>query len=286
MEGLNLVVETRLYNLSMRGTACNILNNDTNYKSKCQYNIPDMIERDESIEHINFSIPYAVIPVSFYTVNENNNKLIISINSAVTIYTFPFGNYSANTFITEFKLLLGGDWTITLNTFNSVFTVTNSVNDFTILGSSSISSIIGFTDDCISTSKTLIFPRCCNFLPLPRITLRCPQLANTTVIGAINSSDVVITIPNNSKPNGQIYYLNQMQTKLLFRHHEINRFVILLTDDDGNFINFNGISSFFTLQFDIYRKWTPKPPRFSDIVNMVNNHNYFPEEEPPVEDNI
>ena len=140
---------------------------------------------------------------------------------------------------------------------------------------------MGFTDDCISTSKTLTFPRCCNFLPLPRITLRCPQLANTTVIGAINSSDVVITIPNNSKPNGQIYYLNQMQTKLLFRHHEINRFVISLTDDDGNFINFNGISSFFTLQFEIYRKWMPKPPRFSDIIKMVNNHSYFLDEETP-----
>ena len=58
-----------------------------------------MIKRDESIEHINFSIPYAVIPVSFYTINENNNKLIISINGAITIYNFPFGNYSANTFI-------------------------------------------------------------------------------------------------------------------------------------------------------------------------------------------
>ena len=57
-----LVVETKLYNLSTRGIACNILNNDTNYKSKCQYNIPDMIERDESIEHINLIFRMPLFP--------------------------------------------------------------------------------------------------------------------------------------------------------------------------------------------------------------------------------
>ena len=91
-----------------------------------------------------------------------------------------------------------------------------------------------------------------------------------------------------------------MQTELLFRHHELSRFIISFTDDDGNYINFNGISSFFTLQFDIYRRWIPKPPRFSNIIEYVNNYvgnqgfptthpfnNYFNNnEEEPVEDNI
>ena len=79
-----------------------------------------------------------------------------------------------------------------------------------------------------------------------------------------------------------------MQTKLLFRHHDLSRFIISLTDDDGNFVNFNGISSFFTLQFDIYRKWMPKPPRFSNIVEYVNNYSSYgyQDEEIPVMDNI
>ena len=283
----NLVIETKLFNVSTRGSACKVLNKDTNFKSKCEYNIPNLIERDETIEHVLFSIPYAVIPVSFYTVNENNSILDVSILGVVTSYTFPYGNYTANTFIFEFKTLLGSNWNIFLNNFNSIFTITNSVNDFTILGTSTISSVLGFTDDSTSTSKILILPRCCNFLPLPRITFRCPELANTTMIGTENSSDVVITIPNNARPNGQVYYLNQMQTKLLFRHHDLSRFIISFTDDDGNHINFNGISSFFTLQFDIYRRWIPKPPRFSNIIEYVNNYQFrVNEEEEPVEDNI
>ena len=28
------------------------------------------------------------------------------------------------------------------------------------------------------------------------------------------------------------------------------------------------------LQFDIHRKWIPKPPRFSNIVEYVNNYPY------------
>jgi hypothetical protein len=86
--------------------------------------------------------------------------------------------------------------------------------------------------------------------------------------------DVVITIPNNARPNGQIYYQNSSQSKLLFRHHDLNRFVLGITDDDGNLLNFNGVSCYFTFQFDIYRQFVPKLDKFSDIINMVNNHHY------------
>jgi len=294
----SLVYDTKMFNLSTRGTACLVLNENQDYKSLCQYNIPQMIERDETIEYILFSIPCAVIPVSFYNVNENNSQLdVVEYNSAgsPTEYSvlFPFGNYNANYFIAEFIKILNASgsntnglanfssrWNITVNNFTSTFTITNS-NQYVFNSSSTLSSVMGFTDNVVSTlgvgySATL--PRCCNFLPLPRVTLRCVELASTTTIGSQQTSDIIITIPNNSKPNGQIYYQNQSNAKLLFRHLELNRFIISLTDDDGNLLNFNGISSFITLQFDIYRKFKPKPPLFSEIVDMVNNHVY-PEED-------
>jgi hypothetical protein len=34
-------------------------------------------------------------------------------------------------------------------------------------------------------------------------------------------------------------------------------------------LNFNGFSSFFTFQFDIYRRYIPRPPEFLEI---VQNH--------------
>ncbi len=249
-----------------------------------------MIHRDESIEYISFSVPYAVIPVSFYIINENNNRLVINISDSITSYLFPYGNYNATYFITQFITLLGSQWNITLNSNNSIFTITNSTNNFTLLSSSSISIIMGFNTNLTSTSNSLTLINCCNFLPLARITLRCPEFANTTMVTTENiDNDVVLSIPNNARPNGQIYYISSSQSKLLFRHHDLNRFVLAITDDDGNLLNFNGCTSYFTFQFDIYRKFIPKLDKFSEIINMVNNHHYnnsIKEFDETIDDNI
>ena len=280
-----LVQETKLFNLSTRSKACHNLNGD--WKSQCEYIIPNMIERDESIEYIQFSVPDAVIPVSIYNVNENNCVISVTVNGVITSYTFPLANYSALTFVTTCKSLLGNTFNITFNHKTSVFSITNTVADFTLNANSTIGSVMGFSNSVNSVSKSVTLPRCCNFLPLPRITLRCAELANTCMVGSTTSSDVIITIPTNSGNNGQIYYQNQSNAKLLFRHHELSQFIISFTDDDGNLLNFNGLSSFFTLQFDIYRRYVPKPPRFGSIVDHANkNAYYYPDEEYLVSDNI
>jgi hypothetical protein len=282
----NLILDTKKYNLSTRGSGGNILNEDTNYKSSIEYNIPDMIVRDESIEYIQFSIPYAVIPVSFYSVNQNNNKLNILDNATDKSFTFSQGNYTASTFISQFKTLLGANWNLTLNSFDSIFTLTNSINAFTLFKTSSVTSVMGFSTDLTSTLvngiHTLKLTRCCNFLPLPRVCIRCNELlTNNNMIGNNNrASDLVISIPNNAKPNGQIYYQNTTQIKSLYKGDNLSRIVVNITDDDGNFINFNGISSFFVIQFDIFRQYVPKLPSFSNIINMVNSKTlHYPDEE-------
>lgn len=287
----NLILETKLYNLSTRGSGGNILNEDRNYKSNIEYNIPDMIVRDENIEYIQFSIPYAVIPVSFYTINENNNKLNISgTENGVeyfSSYTFPQGNYTASTFIKEFSNQLGSNWYLILNTFDSIFTIRNTAGyAFTLYKTSTLTSVMGFSTDLTSTLvngiHTIVLTRCCNFLPLPRVCIRCEELlSNNNMIGDNNkASDLVISIPNNAKPNGQIYYQNQTLIKALYKGHNLNRLVFSLTDDDGFLLDFNGISSFFVLQFDIFRQYVPKLPSFSNIVNMVNSKTlFYPDEE-------
>ena len=288
---MSLVQETKLFNLSTRSSAGRILNKDPNYKSQIEYDIPSMIVRDESIEYIQFSLTDAVIPVSFYGVNETNNVLVYTENGVSKTIYFNYGNYNANYFMSEFKRLLGSNWNITLNNYNSVFTITNSVYSFSLSSNSTIDYVIGFSDNLssvlINGVNSITLTRCCNYLPLPRICIRCPELANTTIVGSSPADDVLITIPNNSKPNGQIYYQNQTQAKLLFRHHELSRFVVSITDEDGNYLNFNGVSSFFTIQFDIFRKFQPKPPRFSNIVEFVNSKTIlYPDEEDMINANI
>ena len=282
----NLILDTKKYNLSTRGSGGNILNEERDYKSSIEYNIPDMIVRDESIEYIQFSIPYAVIPVSFYLINENNCVLNYAENGINKSVRFDYGNYNASMFIKKFTENLGSQWELALDNFNSVFAVFNSSYHFILYKSSTISSIMGFSENIVPTNVNGVYEaglnRCCNFMSLPRVCIRCSELiTENNMIGSKNkSSDLVISVPNNSRPNGQIYYQNQTQIKALYRGNSLNRIVISFTDDDGNFLNFNGVSSFFVLQFDIFRQFVPKLPSFSNIVNMVNSKTiHYPDEE-------
>jgi hypothetical protein len=244
----DLICETKIFNLSTRSSVCNILNDNPDYKSKCEFYIPDMIVRDESIEYIQFSVNYAVIPVSYYVVNDTNNVLNVYQNGITTKYVFPSANYTANLFITQFLTTMGSGWSISLNSSTSKFTITHTTLSFQLLESSTIDFIIGFTStvssSLVNNFHTVVMNRVCNFLPLPRIFLRSDELSSCSI------DNIIMTIPSNAKLNGQIIYQNSNGTKILFRESSLNRFVLCLTDDDGQFINFNGISSFFTFQFD------------------------------------
>ena len=163
----DLIAESKTYNLSTRSGSCNLLN--VEFKSNFEYSISDMIYKDDSIEYIQYSIPYVVIPVSFYQINETNNTIHLLCNGEDIIITFDFGNYNANQFIKEFLNVLPASdgWNITLDVVNSIFTITNTTFSFTFLGDSLMDYVIGYKDTInsqltngVNTIKT---PRPCNF---------------------------------------------------------------------------------------------------------------------------
>lgn len=263
------IVDTKQFHLSTRGDAGNVLNGD--YKSQIVFSIPDAIVADDSIDFIYFSIPYVVIPNSFYIINMTNCMLSILQSGVTTTYMFPMGNYTSQTFMTQFKLLLPAQFGITLGQNSNQFTITHTTTPFTILGISTIDSIMGFSGNQVSVGNSVLLPRVCNFLPLPRICIRCPDLANSFISATTDGTDVVLSVPNNAKLNGQIVYNNSSNMKTLFKLTNLNQFYVSLTDDDGVPINFNGISSFFTFQFDIHRKTLAKPMAFDKLVNYINS---------------
>lgn len=265
----HLVQETKQFHLSTRGDAGIVING--NLKSQVLFNIPDAIVIDDSIEYIQFSIPYAVVPNSFYVINETNNVLQVLQSSITSTYIFPFGNYTASTFITQFKALLPNTFNITLGQNNNQFTITHTTTAFTILGTSTIDSIMGFSGNQASVGLSLTMPRVCNFLPLPRICFRCSKLSNSFTPSSIDSGDVILSIPNTAKLNGQIIYTNNTSSKTLFKLDSLRDFVVSITNDDGDLIDFNGISSFWVFQFDIFRKSIEKPMSFRNIISLVNS---------------
>jgi len=263
------IVDTKQFHLSTRGDAGTALNGD--YKSQILFSIPDAIVQDDSIDFIYFSIPYVVIPNSFYVINETNNNLYVLQSSVTTLYTFPVGNYTSQTFITTFKTLLPIQFNITLGVNSNIFTITHTTTTFSLTNASTIDQIMGFSGTTAAVGLSLTLPRVCNFLPLPRICLRCHDLANSFITASTDGNDVILSVPNTSRFNGQIIYNNSSNMKTLFKLTNLNSFVVSLTNDDGALINFNGISSFFTFQFDIHRKSLAKPLPFNKLVSFINS---------------
>ena len=267
------IIDTKTYVLSTKSSNCKVLNNNINYKSLVQFDVPNFINTDDTVDFITYSVPYAVIPNSFYNFNEKNFLFIMKWNSQTTTYHFTYGNYTASSFMTAFKALVDPTFNISLNSVNSVFTITNTTYNFTLNGSSTIDYIIGFSGDTSSTSKTLVLPRCCNFMALPRINIRCKQLASGISVGSSASSDILLSVPNTGQPNGQIVYNPNSVSKSLAKVDILNTLVVSFTDDDDNLINFNGLSSFFVIELNIYRKYLDKPEAFNKIVEMVLANN-------------
>ena len=263
------IIDIKQFHLSTRGDAGTVLNGD--FKSQIVFSIPDAIVMDDSIDYIYFSIPYVVIPNSFYIINYTNNDLYVTQSSVTTVYTFPVGNYTSQSFMTEFKALLPVAFVITLGQNSNLFTITHTTTTFTFDDASTIDAVMGFSGTTAAVGLSLTCPRVCNFLPLPRICLRSPDLAHSFISASTDGNDVVLAVPNNAKLNGQIVYNNTSNMKTLFKLTNLNSFYVSLTDDDGNPINFNGISSFFTFQFEIHRRSLAKPLPFNKLVSFINS---------------
>jgi hypothetical protein len=236
--------KTRIFNISSKNTSLN-----DSFKSKLSISLPDL-SFHEKIENIYFSVQHAEIPNSFYVVNYTNN--VIDINSVS--YQIPVGNYNATNLITALLLLLP-TFTITYNSITNRYTFSNSTS-FIINASSTCRSVIGLgntneTAILNGSVYSLTLPFSVNFVPLPRISFKSNFFNFNNFNGIDYSNDLFLSIQNNTNPNSMIHYVNQTGIKFRVQDKNITTFIISITDDDGNFINFNNQDTRISLQIDV-----------------------------------
>jgi len=247
-----LKVKTRIFNISSKNTSLN-----DSFKSKLSISLPDL-SFHERVENIYFSVQHAEIPNSFYVVNYTNNNIVI--NSV--IYTIPVGNYNALNLITALNILIPS-YTITYSSITNRYTFTNATA-FTINASSTSKNIIGLGDinqtAVLSGSVyNLTLPYSVNFVPLPRISFKSNFFNFNNFNGINNSNDLFLSIQNNTNPNSMIHYVNETGIRFRVQDKNITTFIISITDDDGNFINFNNQDTRLSLQID------------TEYIDLLNN---------------
>jgi hypothetical protein len=268
-----LIRDTKILNLSTQSSSGYLLNGD--FKSKAYFDLANYIdyENDDSVEYISVSMPYVVLCNSNYIISNTNNTLKFTATGQSDInVTIPQGNYTAQSFIRYFNGLANGI-TASINTDTNIFTFTRSavVTNFTISGTADY--IVGFsTSFSISSGTTLVMPRVCNFLPLPRFNICCDFLNNGTLLSnnsKFSNSIVLASVPNTSKNNNLIVYETDAN-EFILKTLTLNTLTISIQDDNSNLINFNGIASYFQLRFSIFRRKIPRLLQFKEIVNLAN----------------
>jgi hypothetical protein len=274
------LVETMELVLSTKSKNSIILNGEK--KSKVQYNLRNMIdfENDKTIDYVTVSMPYATLPNSSYNVNDYSNTLNVAWGGNNYSYVFINGNYNYQSFITAFQSILPAHFSITYNATKNKYTITNSSYSFTLLNST-IDYIIGYTgtlaSSTVSAPYTLEMIRVVNFLPNPIINICCQEICNGQSLG-LNSnplfSNILASIPNTSKLNNELVYQNASD-EFVIRNVYNNTLNISILDDDGNYIDFNGVSSWFLLRFRIHKRIKSAQGSFNDFIGKATNIRNF-----------
>lgn len=224
-----------------------------------------------------FKIKKVIIPYTFYTINSNNNQLIIFKNGDTSDRTITLdeGNYSISQLKTELKSKLDASlgvvqtYTITDNTINYKLTITQNSSTFIIRSVSSINKILGFstiidTPNAIAHTGINIY----NLSDTNFIKIHSNQLTkfDTKVrTSGHDSSDILVTIPVSGYQFGDIIYYEPKNDYLFIHHsHADNEIDILLTDSNNNQLGgingLNGQNFLIDLQFQ-----THKPVRKSKL---------------------
>lgn len=204
--------------------------------------------------HIYLSVVNAIIPYSFYNINDLNNTLVYVVSGSTTTLTIDKGNYNALQLASFFTRWMP-NFTVTYSSVTNKFTFVNSVNNFSFDSSSTCLKVIGFDPlqplYLQSILKELTSEYCSNMQ-----SVQCVNINSNFPTGNISSYDMksnrtLCCIPVNSQPYSNIVYENTTNFRSNLYTNIIDYINITLTDQQHNILNLNGLDWSIVLQIDV-----------------------------------
>jgi hypothetical protein len=242
---------------------------DNDFNSHCWFSLQEAIVIPRGYQNILVSVDDAQFPMSFYSVNETNNKFSIFRNGVEYVVTIPFGNYdaytlcqAANDIITDLLIGFGVSFDIT-------YDITTNKFQFEIIGVSYIGYslkftgfsyiLFGFTDSItqyIFESSILISPKMIDLSGTRFLFVQSPTFSTVNINSKSGSTNQILAkIPITQDYLGiQQYVNNGFQNKITLNAMHLSVIEIKILDEYLNLINLNGADWSITLNVTILGK--------------------------------
>jgi hypothetical protein len=243
-------------------SATNYVNNQI---SDCYYNLPNIELSQDEIAYV--SLKDAVIPYSFYNVNNTNNKLDFILDAINCSITLTNGYYNVNTLKQHiYELLFSYDygagnnnhnhWTINYISKLNKYEFIHQFHNFTFLSSSTCFELLGFINNIsyTSTSLKLTSSICCNTFTIKNIYVSSDNfILNNVDSNNHNRSNIICSIPVKGLYNSILFYEDSSK-HLVYKLDNIVNLHIKLTDQDNNLLDMNNLHYTLTIEITIVKK--------------------------------
>ena len=223
-------------------------------KSNVTFFFEDPLTFDRHSMTKKFSVVNAVFPMSFYTINNRNNNVIINGGN----YTFPNGNYNITQFINEWYITVGNSWTLSYSSVTNKLSFSNTSLFSFSSSSNSIMQLLGFLPNTNYTSYgsgalwTLTPPYVVNLGGILKLDVKTASFNFSNMDSYEKGrTNTICSIPINSNNNGYILYENFTNYNSMFRNQQISDLNIMIQDEFNNFIDFNNMDWSITIQLDV-----------------------------------
>jgi len=241
-------------------------------KSNVIFNFTGILRDEEDIVASNICIMNAQIPVSFYTINANNNIIGTNIGNV----TIPIGNYNFNSLapvvVSAFLTQISVGITLTISKFTGLITFTyvgpGIANTYYNFNNSY--KIFGFLPNVNYpyVGSYVVSPFPLNLLGVKKINIRSPELQISSFSSISNNLSITLaTLPVDVPAFSMISYINQTDlNKTNLRIKLIDQISISLTDEDNTLLDFNGLDWNITLVLENVRLIADKAPSFRELM--------------------
>jgi len=223
------------------------------YLSNIHFNFSGLLKDEPSLIRSYVTVLNAQIPVSFYIIDETNNVLKYLQNYVSKTITLNIGNYNGNQMVSTLNAAFianGSSVVVSLNSSTGILTfIPGAGGPYGFLSTSTIKTILGFSEDISSTFFPIIMPYQLNLLGKKKIFINSNNLKNSAFTSkSFSSVQTIATIPVDQPPYSMINYtsVSDLEKNILF-NRSLDLIDIQIFDEDNKYINFQNINWSITL---------------------------------------